>query len=303
VFALGSPDGLRNSVTMGVVSAVARQIDPDDARIYIQTDAPINPGNSGGALVNVDGELVGINTFILTDSGGNQGLGFAIPGTVVAMAYAELRKNGHIDRGAIGMDVQAITPNLAIALGLQKARGVLISDVRPEGPAETSGLKVQDIILSIDGRPVDSVPSLLFRLYFRSPGEHIRFGVLRGSETRSIEATVAERPHGIENLSDLVDPDKGLVGRLGIMGVDIDDHIAQLIPGLRISSGVIVAARVDEWRRADVALLAGDIIHAINGHEVTSLDSIRSTLDRLKPNSPVVIQIEREGKLTYVPFN
>src|SRR6185295_7872689 len=124
VFAFGSPEGLRNSVTMGVVSSVARQPDPDSATIYIQTDAPINPGNSGGPLVNVDGELVGLNTFILSQSGGSQGLGFAIPSSVVASAYPQLRRYGHRHRGLLGFSMQAITPALAAGLGLPRTSGV-----------------------------------------------------------------------------------------------------------------------------------------------------------------------------------
>ena len=139
VFAFGSPGGLQNSVTMGVVSAVARQPDPDSPMVYIQTDTPINPGNSGGPLVDVDGELVGINTFILTQSGGNEGLGFALPSGVVAVAYPQLRKFGHFHRGEIGINVQTITPNLAAALGLGKEQGVIVSDVMPGSSAESAG--------------------------------------------------------------------------------------------------------------------------------------------------------------------
>ena len=146
VFAFGSPEGLRNSVTMGVVSSVARQPDPDSPTIYIQTDAPINPGNSGGPLVNVDGELVGLNTFILTESGGSQGLGFAIPSAVVASAYPQLRKFGHLHRGLIGLSTQAITPTLAAALGLSRTSGVLVSDVEPESAAEAAGVAVGDVV-------------------------------------------------------------------------------------------------------------------------------------------------------------
>ena len=300
VFAFGSPDGLRDSVTMGVVSAVARQRDPDDPRFYLQTDAPINPGDSGGPLVNVDGELVGINTFILTESGGNQGLGFAIPSAVVAMAYPRLKTYGRLDRGEIGVALQTITPAMAAALGLQRARGVIVSDVVPEGPAEIAGLRVQDIILSIDDQAIDGISSLLFRLYTRNAGEHVTLGVLRGSDTLSADVTVAARPPSIERLTDLVDPDKGPIGRLGILGADIDSNVARLLPQLRVPSGVIVAARVDEWRRADVALAAGDVIHAFNGAPVMSLEGLRSALNRLQPKSPVVLQIERGGKLMFV---
>src|SRR5438309_11342428 len=134
VFALGSPGGLRGSVSMGVVSTVARQLDPDSPLVYIQTDAPINPGNSGGPLVNVDGEIVGINTFILSKSGGSQGLGFAIPSTVVASTYSQLRKNGRVERDTIGVRVQAVTPTLAAGLRLPRNWGVIVADVVERGP-------------------------------------------------------------------------------------------------------------------------------------------------------------------------
>src|SRR3984893_569193 len=158
VFAFGSPEGLRNTVTMGVVSAVARQPDPDSPLVYVQTDTPINPGNSGGPLVNADGNLVGINTFIFSTSGGNQGLGFAIPAGVVAFAYPQLLKYGHIHQPEIGVIVQTITPELAEGLHLKRDFGVIISDVVPGSPAESAGLKIQDIIISVDGRAMGSVP-------------------------------------------------------------------------------------------------------------------------------------------------
>ncbi len=139
VFAFGSPEGLRNTVTMGVVSAVARQPDPDSPLVYVQTDTPINPGNSGGPLVDANGELAGINTFILSSSGGNQGLGFAIPVGVVASAYPQLVKFGHIHQPTIGALVQTITPELAAALHLQRDFGVIVSDIVPGGPADTAG--------------------------------------------------------------------------------------------------------------------------------------------------------------------
>ena len=158
VFAFGSPEGLSNSVTMGVVSSIARQPDPDRPMVYIQTDAPINPGNSGGPLVDIEGKVVGINTYILTEGGGNEGLGFAIPSGVVRRIYQQLRKQGHVHREEIGASVQTITPTLAAGLGLPQDYGVIVSDVAPGGPAEGAGLKVQDIILTLDGKPVMNVP-------------------------------------------------------------------------------------------------------------------------------------------------
>jgi serine protease Do len=302
VFAFGNPSGLRNSVTMGVVSAVARQMDPDDPRVYIQTDAPINPGNSGGPLVNVDGELVGLNTFILSESGGNQGLGFAIPSTIVSMAYSTLRKYGHLHRGQIGMNVQAITPNLASGLGLTRDEGVIVSDVVPGGPADAGGLKVQDILLSVDDKPLDSVPSLLLQLYIRNAGEQVTLGVLRGSQTLFLNVPVIEAPQESAGLTDLLDPDRSFIPSLGVLGVQMDGTIAPMLPGLRVPSGVIVTARAQESRGADVPLAAGDVIHAMNGILISTLDGLRSALARLKRHSAVVLQIERAGKLMFVAF-
>jgi serine protease Do len=302
VFAFGNPSGLPNSVTMGVISAVARQTDPDDPRVYIQTDAPINPGNSGGPLVNVDGELVGLNTFVLSESGGNQGLGFAIPSAIVSMAYAPLRKYGHLHRGQIGMNVQAITPNLASGLGFTRDEGVIVSDVAPGGPADAAGLKVQDIILSVDEQPLDNVPSLVFQLYTRQPGEQVTLGVLRGSQTLFLKVAIIEVPQESVALTDLVDPDKSFLSALGIFGVQMDGTIAPMLLGLRVPSGVIVTARAPESRSADVPLAAGDVIHAINGTLVSTLDGLRSALDRLKRHSAVVLQIERAGKLMFIAF-
>jgi serine protease Do len=173
-FSFGSPEGLLNSITSGVVSSISRQLNPDSSMVYVQTDAPINPGNSGGPLVNVDGEIVGINTFILTDSGGNQGLGFAIPSSVVNVAYQQFRKYGHLHHSGIGMSVQTITPNLAAGLGLPRNFGLVVADVLPGGPGELAGLRVQDIILALNDRPVDSLPLLAFDLSTHAGGEQIK---------------------------------------------------------------------------------------------------------------------------------
>ncbi len=299
VFAFGSPEGLRNSVTMGVVSSVARQPNLDSPMVYIQTDAPINPGNSGGPLVNVDGELVGINTFILTQSGGNEGLGFAIPSGVVAFAYPQLRKYGHVHRGEIAASVQTITPTLAAGLGLARDYGVIVSDVLPGGSADEAGLKIQDIILSVDGRPTDSLPVFGLSFYLHRAGERAKFEVLRGSERLLLEIRMIERPHDVDRFLETVGPEKNLVRRLGILGIELNPKLAQMFQNLRKSAGVIVAARVANSGGTENSLVTGDVIHAVNGTPVTSLEGLRSALDALKPDSSVVLQIERDGKLMY----
>ena len=301
VFAFGSPEGLRNSVTMGIVSAVARQPDPDSPMVYVQTDAPINRGNSGGPLVNAKGELVGINTLILSDSGGSQGLGFAIPSTLVQIAYPRLRRYGDLHRGEIGVLLQTITPTLATGLGLSRDWGAMISDVAPAGPAEAAGLKAQDIVTSIDGELIDSLPRLAFQLYTRSAGDHVRLGVLRGRDTFTVEVTVGERAH--DRLTDAAEPARSLVTRLAIFGVDIGDTDAHLASALRVPSGVLVVGHsTEEGTITETGLLAGDTIHGINGTPVTSVTDLQTALDRLKPRSPVALQIERKGQLTFLAF-
>ncbi|HXM93943.1 MAG TPA: trypsin-like peptidase domain-containing protein [Candidatus Dormibacteraeota bacterium] len=302
VFSFGSPAGLSNSVTSGVVSSTARQLDPDSFMVYVQTDAPINPGNSGGPLVNVDGEIVGINTFILTESGGNQGLGFAIPSSVVNVAYQQFRKYGHLHHSGIGMAAQAINPNLAAGLGLPRNFGLVVSDVLPGGPGDAAGLKVQDIILAINDKQVDSLPLLAFDLFTHVGGEQIKVRVLRGSQELLLDVSVVERPHELDRLADLVKPANNLVEKLGILGMDLNGQIAQLLPDVRLSSGVIVLARAADSRGGHPSLVAGDVIHAMNGTSIDSLNRLRSGLDQLKPRSPVVLQIERDGKLMFVDF-
>src|SRR5437867_1712190 len=192
VLAIGSPLGMENSVSLGVVSAVARQLNDDDPRIFIQTDAPINPGNSGGPLVDVEGRVIGINTFIFTQSGGSEGLGFAIPSNVVRYVYASLKKDGHVHRGQIGISVRTITPALALAFHLQSDEGVLVEDVRPGGPAEEAGLEVGDVVLSMGQRPLRNVRDLALELYQFGIGDMVQLHLLRAEKTLTAAVAVTE---------------------------------------------------------------------------------------------------------------
>jgi serine protease Do len=301
VFAFGSPEGLQDSVTMGVVSTPARQLDPDSPVVYVQSDAATNPGNSGGPLVNVDGELIGINTFIFTQSGGNEGLGFAIPSAIVAYAYPQLRKYGHLHRGETGLGVQAITPELANGLKLNTDSGVIISDVIPGSPAENAGVKVQDILKSIDGYPVANLPAVGTRLFMRSGGDQIKLGVMRGSTKLNFIVPVVEVPNDLDSLATVVQSKQSPVTQLGVVVIDIDPALAKKFPSLRIGSGVLVAARAIE-SNADVPLEAGDVIHTINGVSLKTSDELRAALNHTNANTSVVLQIERSGKLMFLAF-
>jgi serine protease Do len=243
VFAFGSPEGLTNTVTRGIISAVARQTDPDATMVYIQTDAAINPGNSGGPLVNVDGDVVGVDTFILSQSGGNEGLGFAIPCSVVNIAYQQLRKFGHLHRPEIGISVQTITPPLAEGLKLPRNFGVVISDVLPGGPSEAAGLHIGDVLLAIDGKPASSVPYVAFHLMSRESGDKVHLDVLRGNLRLGFDVALMEPPKDMDQITALADPEKNLVPALGILAIEIDKKIAAMFPELRDPFGIIVATR------------------------------------------------------------
>ncbi len=301
VFAFGSPEGLQNSVTMGVVSSVARQPDPDKPLVYIQTDAPINPGNSGGPLVDVDGNLVGINTFILSQSGGSEGLGFAIPSGVVNFVYLQLRRYGHVHLGEIGARVQTITPTLAGGLGLPRDQGVIVSDVLPDGQADQAGLKIQDIVLSVDDQPVETVLQFDRAVFLHTRSQQAKVQVLRGQEKRDLLIQVTEQQHNVDRMFDLVDPAKNLVLKLGILGLEIDSQISKMFPELRRGSGVIVVARA-ATAGPESGLQSGDVIHSVNGITVISLDGLRSAVDKLKPSDPVAMQVERQQKMMYLAF-
>ena len=302
VFAFGSPEGLRNSVTMGVVSAVARQPDTDSPMVYIQTDAPINPGNSGGPLVNVAGEVVGIDTFIYTESGGSQGLGFAIPSALVEVAWPQLRKYGHLHRGEIGLDLQSITPELAEALHLSRDFGVVISDVKPGSPAAGGGLRVQDVIVSLNGKPIDSYFAMLCQSFASAARDRLQLGIMRGQKAITMTVVVGQPADRLDRLVDEIDPEKNLIKRLGILGVSIDATVSELMPGLRLPLGIAVLGRSLPSQVADMPLVAGDVIHAVNGRLVATFQDLRAAVDSLAPRAPVALQIERAGRLMFVTF-
>jgi serine protease Do len=302
VLAVGSPEGLQNSVTMGVISAVARQADPAKSLNYIQTDAPINPGNSGGPLVDMNGHVVGINTFILTQSGGSEGLGFAIPARVVNFVYQSLRKYGHVHRVEIGAGAQEITPTLADGLGLAQSWGVIVDDVTPDGPAASAGLQVQDIIISADDRPIETMSALTAATYLHNPDKPVKLEILRGKEKKTLYVAAVEKHDQMDLLMDASDPAKSLVSRLGILVVDITDQIRSAIGTVRLPGGVIVVGRAANLIVSDSGVQTGDIIHSLNGKPIDSVESLRVAVRALKSGDAVVLQVERDGGLQYLPF-
>jgi len=303
VFALGSPEGLEDSVTMGVVSSVARQADPSRPMVYIQTDAPINPGNSGGPLVDTDGYVVGINTFILSEAGGSEGLGFAIPARIVRFVYESLRKYGHVHRIEVKAAAQTITASLAKGLGLSQNWGVVIDDVIPGGPAEAAGLKVGDIVVRADGRLIGTLPAFTSALYLHPLDEVLQLEVLRGTERKTLFIPAVEMKDPMDSLSDLVNSRENLVSRLGVLALSLNDELRSMVGTLRNASGVVVVARVANFMSSETGLETGDIIHSVNQTPIDSLSSLRAALTEIKPHDPVVLQVERGGGLQWLAFD
>jgi serine protease Do len=301
VLAFGSPLGLENSVSMGVVSAVDRQLNTDSPLAFVQTDAAINPGNSGGPLVDTAGEVVGVNAFILTKSGGSEGVGFAIPSNLVSSICRQIRTEHHVHHHQVGVFVRAITPALAQALNLPTEDGVVIEDVTPQSPADAAGLRVGDIIIAVHAKPIPNVRQFALNMYSYAAGDKAEIDVLRGEKKLSFAVPVVERGDDPQRFEDLVTEQDNSFAKLGILGITVDEKISALLPPLRVNGGVLVAAKMgmagayfgDEFA-------AGDVIHAVNGKEIKDVVSLKTSLESLSGDSALVIQIERSGILQFV---
>jgi serine protease Do len=285
---------------MGIVSSTGRQLHPDDLMAYIQTDAPINPGNSGGPLIDSHGRVVGINTFILTQSGGSEGLGFAVPSNLVQRVYTQIRREGHVHRGRIGVFAQTITPAIATGLTLAQDTGVILSDVEPEGPADQAGAKVGDIVLTLNGKIMRTAPQLEMEIFRAPTGQKATMAVLRGSDHLTIEVPVEQSDDDPQRFADMVNPEDNLVPRLGILGIGIDKKLSALLPDLRNAYGVVVAAGSATDPASGTGLKPGDVIYSVNGSPVSTVVALKNKINEFKPGQEVIMQIERSGRLMYV---
>jgi serine protease Do len=302
VMAFGNPLGLEGSASTGIVSSTARRVKLDDSRAFIQTDAPINPGNSGGPLVDTEGRVVGINTFILTQSGGSEGIGFAVPSNTVRMIYDQLRKDGHVHRGHIGISVQTVTSTLAKGLGLAQDWGAVVSDLEPGGPAEVAGLKLGDIVQTVNGREMEDAGHLEEAIFALGLAQKAELGVLRGTDPIRMTVAVHETEDDPERFADMVDPQTNLVPQLGILAIELDDKLTAMLPELRHEYGLVVAARAPSAPYSGASLELGDVIYEMNHSPTLTVKFLRDKLSSMKPGDSVVLQVEREGKLMYVPL-
>jgi serine protease Do len=300
VFAVGNPRGLENSVSMGIVSAAERLLDPDSNQAFIQTDAPINPGNSGGPLVNTHGQIAGINTFIVSSSGGNEGLGFAIPSNLVQDICAQLKRYGRVRRGELGVVVRSVTPTIAKALSLPQDSGVLIQDVTPGKAAAEAGVQINDIVVRVKGRPVTNLRQFSNSLFRSEIGEKLELEVVRASERIKLEAALQEPNRDGDALLDQMKERAVPVARIGILAVPLDSETAPLISEPRHEAGAIVAARLQTSFIFQEELEPGDVIFGLNGQPVGSVEALKGLVNSLPEGSPLVLQVQRQGILRYL---
>jgi serine protease Do len=298
--AIGSPLGLENSISMGIVSSVARQLRPEDRVVYVQTDAPINPGNSGGPLVDAEGRVIGINTSLLTQSGGSDGLGFAVPSNIVRSVTDQLKQHGVVVRGDIGVDAQTITPSLAAALGLARDSGVVVADVAPKGPADNAGVQIGDVIVSLNGKPMENARQFHVNVYYQPLAGVVKLDLLRGAARLEKNVVVLERTDDKERFRKIVDERQNLVPRLAILALGLDARTAALLGGLRRDYGILVASLALQSGGPRGHLQAGDVIYMVNNQPVSTLHELRSMIEKIPAGDTVVLQIERSGRLRFV---
>ncbi|MCG6974898.1 MAG: DegQ family serine endoprotease [Acidiferrobacterales bacterium] len=306
VLAIGSPLGLNQTVTMGIVSAKGRaNVGIADYEDFIQTDAAINPGNSGGALVNTDGEVVGINTAIFSRSGGNMGIGFAVPSNMARSVMAELIKHGKVTRGWFGVSIQEVTPALAKQFGLKDATGALVSETIEDTPAAKAGIKPGDVILEFDGKKVADASALRNIVAATPIGKSVRVKVVRDKSSKVLTAKIVEQPKRIAGLHDEDSQTGKGTALAGIRTRDLSPEIASQL-GLEPNTAGVLVTNVEVGTPAEKAGLApGDVILAITRKQVRtpvrSVEEFQKLASALRSDEAVLLWIVRRGNRRFIP--
>ncbi|MEW6419527.1 MAG: DegQ family serine endoprotease [Nitrospirota bacterium] len=299
VLAIGSPYGLSQTVTMGIVSAVGRaNVGIAEYEDFIQTDAAINPGNSGGAMVNVKGELVGINTAIFSTSGGYQGIGFAIPSNMAKAVMESLIKNGKVIRGWLGVSVQGITPEISKQFNLKEEKGALVGDVIEGGPAEEAGIQRGDVIIGYDGKKIDEPYQLRNMVANTPPGQEVNIKIIRENKTEIKKITIGELPAEIQK------PSTSEYNNL-LKGVTVQDITTEIYNSLNLPKrlkGVIVSD-VDEDSPAAMVLTQGDVIQEINKQKITDIKDYENVVSKIKPGKDILLYVFRGGLSMYITLS
>jgi serine protease Do len=292
--AIGSPFGLENTVTAGIVSA--KQRDTGDYLPFIQTDVAINPGNSGGPLINMRGEVVGINSQIYSRSGGFMGISFAIPMDEAMRVSEQLRASGRVTRGRIGVQIAPVTKEVAESIGLGKAQGVLVRGVEEGSPAEKAGIEAGDIITRFDGKPIEKPADLPRAVGNTKPGSQVAMTVFRRGVTKDLKVTVAEIEP--EKVAAAAPEKKAPAAKIAHLGLSLSDLSEAQKKEARVRSGVRVDAAVEAAARAGIR--EGDLILAVANTEVSSVQVFESLMSRIDKSRPVSVLIRRGDGAQYV---
>ena len=306
VMAIGNPFGLDESVTQGIISAKDRRAMNDSEVEFFQTDTAINPGNSGGPLVNIRGEVIGINTAIYSESGGNQGIGFAIPSNVVRAAMKSIISKGRVIRGYLGVAIQVVTPDIAEQFKLGSARGALVTDVTPGSPAEKAGIIRGDVIRTVNGYEVKDTLALVNRIAEADVGSNLTIELVRDGENKTVVAKVTEQPADFKtamNRSQDEDQNSTEPGQNSIFG---GVHVENLNPQIRARANVppnvngVIVTRIDPNANAAEQLRPGDVIEQINRQPISNVDDFENIVGQLDPNRPVIVGVARDRQRSFV---
>ena len=300
VLAIGSPFGLDYSVSAGIVSAKGRSLPTERNENYvpfIQTDVAINPGNSGGPLFNLDGEVVGVNSQIFTRSGGSIGLSFAIPATVARNVVEQLKKDGKVTRGWLGVTIQDVDKNLAESFGLKRPRGALVAEVSRDGPAATSGLRSGDIIVTFDGRDIATSADLPHVVGLVEPGTTVDVEIVRDKKPQTLKVKVG----GLDaDESYSLTSGKSGASRGGRLGMEVESLPAENLERLGISGGVVVRSVSPDSIASRSGIRVGDVITLIDTRAISSTDTFEQAVDGLKGGSSVPLRLVRDGAPMFI---
>jgi serine protease Do len=301
VLAIGNPFGVGQTVTSGIVSAKNRgNMGIEDYEDFIQTDAAINPGNSGGALVDIDGRLIGINTAILSRSGGSQGVGFAIPSDLARNVMESLVKNGKVTRGYLGVVIQSITPDLEQEFNLKDNKGALVGDVVSNGPADKAGLKDGDVVTEFNGHPVMDSRRLQLEVASTAPGSTVPLTILRDGAKKSIDVTVKQLP-GTDKLAQADSSSTEDNGTLnGVEVADLDQQAHQQFNVPKNIKGAVVTQVDPGSAAAEAGLKPGVVIQEINHQPVKSADEAVKLTEKSENNKRTLVRIWADGGSHYV---
>jgi serine protease Do len=306
VLALGAPYGLQQTVTSGIISAVGRGgMGIVDYENFIQTDAAINMGNSGGALIDTQGRLVGINSAIFSRSGGNQGIGFAIPSNLARDVMQSLRQNGRVKRGYIGTAIQTLTPELADGLNLKEGWGALVGEVTPNSPADTAGIKSGDVITGVNGKRINDARELRLVIGSMPPGTEVKLGVNRDGVTKEMTLKLAEMPADQAEPTvpparpDLSTNDKPVLFG-GVAVADVDNDVRETLKLPKNVEGAVIVSIDPSSTPAAAGLRVGDVIRELNKQPVKNAKELAAITQKMKPHDNAVLRIWRDGHTGYV---